>query len=93
MNAPIDSQPTRITTESGQEDGMLLFVDGSLVAVVSHLRHSVTDEFAGRWFIEAGFGPCSQGGSQLFDTAEEAMRWVRRCLEEDQAVGERSAAA
>ncbi|WP_407519841.1 hypothetical protein [Methylobacterium oryzisoli] len=92
MISPIDSQATRITTESGQEDGLLLFHDGSLVAVISHLRHSVTDEFAGRWFVEAGFGPCARGGSRMFDTAEDAQRWVRRCLEEDMTDHERAAA-
>ncbi|WP_407530905.1 hypothetical protein [Methylobacterium oryzisoli] len=81
MKPQIDSRQVRIAADRGHEDGMLLFVNGLLVAIVAHLHHSVSDEFAGRWFVEAGFGLCSNRRDELFDTAEEAKRWVRRCVE------------
>lgn len=88
MKPQIDSRRVRIAAESGHEDGMLLFVNGSLMAIVTHLHHSVTDEFAGRWFVEAGFGPCSYRRPELFDTAEQAKRWVRRCVEQSNVTKE-----
>ncbi|ACL57746.1 conserved hypothetical protein [Methylobacterium nodulans ORS 2060] len=72
---------------------MLVFLNDTLLAVITQLRNSVSDEFAGRWFIEAGFGPCSHLPAQVFDSAEDAMRWVRGCIEENASCPGRSAAA
>ena len=93
MTTRLRSQPTRIALETGYEDGMLVFLNDTLLSVVTQLRNSVGEEFAGRWFIEAGFGPCSRTPSQVFDTAEDAMRWVRSCLGEDAAIWEHVAVA
>ncbi|MFE1601750.1 hypothetical protein [Methylobacterium sp. ID0610] len=85
MITRLDSQPARIATGTGSEDGLLLFADGLLVAVVSQLRHSVGDELIGRWFLEAGFGPCAYRAPEVFDTAEDAKQWVRGRVEDDAA--------
>ncbi|WP_280113521.1 hypothetical protein [Methylobacterium nodulans] len=39
---------TRIALETESEDGMLVFRDDTLLAVVTQLRNSVREEFAGR---------------------------------------------
>ncbi|ACL62229.1 hypothetical protein [Methylobacterium nodulans] len=72
---------------------MLVYLDKTLLAVVTQLRNSVSEEFAGRWFLEAGFGPCSHRAPEVFETAEDAKRWVRGCIEEDAAVWEHEAVA
>ncbi|MFE1598148.1 hypothetical protein [Methylobacterium sp. ID0610] len=81
MTLQLASQAVRIATFTEPEDGLLLFANGRLVAIISQLRNSVSDELAGRWFLEAGFGPCAHRAPEAFDTAGDAERWVRSCLE------------
>lgn len=83
MSYRIDSQPARIATDSGDEEGLLLFLDGALVAVVSRLRTSVSDEWSGLWFLEAGFGPCAFRSPGEFASVEAAVQWVIGCIEEN----------
>ena len=61
----------------GDEEGLLVF-DGEerLLAVLSCLEAEFYED-RGKWFLEAGFGPLSDG-SRLFETREEALEWIER---------------
>ena len=67
-------------TASGTvEEGLLIFGDDTLLAVVMRLDSSVDDSLRGRWFLEVGFGPCAvhPASDLLFHSADEAKAWVR----------------
>jgi len=56
MKPIITRQKVRIATGSADEDGWLLFADGSLVAVLVHLSEPSHGALRGTWFIEWGVG-------------------------------------
>lgn len=63
----------------GIEQGLLIFADDALMAVVTYLDNSVDEEGPrGRWFLETGYGPCAPplGDDVLFGTPDEAQQWV-----------------
>jgi hypothetical protein len=72
-------QPTRIAT-GDDEEGMLVFADDRLVAVLVHL--SDENEIApGDWYLEAGFGPRLDGpGHPTFTSLDAAQDWIERQL-------------
>jgi hypothetical protein len=85
MEPQITRQQTRVaTTKHGKaEEGLLIFADGVLVAILTRLSGSLGRDGAalrGRWFLEAGFGPCSviPGDEQVFDSPDVGQDWVRR---------------
>lgn len=71
-------------TRSGVvEEGLLVFADDVLMAVVMLLQNSVSDpDLPGRWYLETGYGPCEEapGTNRLFETSDEAEAWVLECL-------------
>jgi len=72
-------QPVRVATGS-DEEGMLLYANGRLVAVLVHLSYE--NEIApGDWYLEAGFGPCL-GSPQhpTFPSLDVALDWIARQL-------------
>jgi hypothetical protein len=78
----LHSSLQRITVETGSrdEEGCLVYVQDRLVAVLVRLdeeEHSDLDE-KGQWFLEAGFGPCANGGASTlaFGSLDEAQRWA-----------------
>ena len=61
------------------EPGCLVFADGILGAVISHLQNTVDGELQHRWYLEAGFGRCSGAKPDpIFMTKEEAQAWIER---------------
>ena len=72
-------QPTRIATGS-DEEGMLVFSDDRLVAVLVHL--SDENEVApGDWYLEAGFGRCLDSlNHPTFPSLEAAQDWIKQQL-------------
>jgi hypothetical protein len=61
-----------------EEDGRLVFVDGTLAAIL--VCRSDEDEepgLTGAWSIAAGFGPIS-GVEETFLTFEDAVAWILR---------------
>ena len=67
-------QPTRVATGS-EEEGMLVFADGRLVAVLVHL--SDENEIApGDWYLEAGFGALEGPNRPTFVDLEAARHWL-----------------
>ena len=72
-------QPTRVATEA-DEEGMLVFADSRLVAVLVHL--SDENEIApGDWYLEAGFGQCLDSLKHpTFPSLDAAQDWIERQL-------------
>lgn len=75
MTSTISSEPVRVWTDRGSEDGCLVFADGCLVAVLVRLAQDY-DALAGRWFVEVGFGPCAFVQAPIFASLDEAKCWV-----------------
>jgi hypothetical protein len=77
MERNISCQAARIAARSGNEDGLLIFADHVLMAVVSHLQKSVSGEMRSHWFLEAGFGACeTRSDPPEFESPDEAQKWV-----------------
>ncbi|KAA0121634.1 hypothetical protein CIW48_22835 [Methylobacterium sp. P1-11] len=68
-------QPVQIATGSDDVEGQLVFADSSLVAVLVQLSDQ-HDYDAGKWFLEAGFGPIDPILPPLFADLEEAKTWI-----------------
>lgn len=72
-------QPITVDTHSPDQTGMLVMVNGKLVAVLVRLDTPDHDR-RGAWYMEVGFGRLAGVRAPLFDTPEEAMRWMRHRL-------------
>jgi hypothetical protein len=71
-------QPVQVAT-GAEEEGMLLFADERLVAVLVHL--SEENEVApGQWYFEAGFGPLGGHHQPTFPDLDAAQDWIERQL-------------
>ncbi len=71
----------RVYTDSLDEEGCLVFLDGRLVAVLVRLEDESHAKMTGSWFLEAGFGPCRIASSPLFKTGELGLEWIRSRLQ------------
>ncbi|HEX8417391.1 MAG TPA: hypothetical protein VF641_07275 [Methylobacterium sp.] len=69
-------QPVRVSTDSDDGDGHLVFENDGLVAVLVHLSEA-HGEAAGMWFLEAGFGRVGAAGQRpSFRDLDEAQDWI-----------------
>jgi hypothetical protein len=72
-----------VMTDGGARDGRLILAGGHLAAVfvrVSAEEAAGSEDQDEGWFLEAGFGPCSDLITPLppiFPTLEEAAAWVQ----------------
>jgi hypothetical protein len=74
-------QPVQVGLGSFEEEGLIVLVDGRLVAILVHLTGPYDSlELRNKWFVEAGFGPLSEK-HELFSTLDEAEAWVRQHCE------------
>ncbi len=72
----ITFQPIRVAAGSRDGEGLMVLVDGTLVAVLVRLTASNDNpDVQGQWFVQAGFGPLSETHG-LFSTLEDAEDWV-----------------
>jgi len=65
-------EPVLVQTGSDDEEGLLVFADGRLVAVL--VRLSTQHEEAGYWFLEAAFG--MRDRHRTFPDLEIAQKWI-----------------
>ena len=70
----------RVATGSSDEHGRLVLADGRLVAVLVHLSGEHYKDFAGRWFLEAGFGQLDGPEHPTFVDLDAAQDWIGRRL-------------
>jgi hypothetical protein len=79
MRSAVSFQAIPLLIDGHDTEGSLVLHEGQLVAVLARLDGDSHDpEFKGRWHLEAGFGPCQEVGTQLFETLEDAARWAHR---------------
>ena len=70
-------QAIPVLIDGNDTEGRLMLHHGQLVAVLARLDGEYHDPgLKGRWHLEAGFGPCHDGGTRLFETLEDAARWA-----------------
>jgi hypothetical protein len=67
-------KPVRVAT-GYEEDGMLVFADERLVAVLVHLSDG-NEVAPGHWFLEAAFGPLDEPDFPLFPDLDAAEDWI-----------------
>jgi hypothetical protein len=72
-------QPVQVATNSDDAESQLVFADGFLVAILIRLSGQHEAD-AGKWFLEAGFGPVHGGLPPLFANLGEARCWITRQL-------------
>ncbi len=71
-------RPVRVATGS-DEEGLLVFADDRLVAVLVHLLDE--NEIApGHWFLEAGFGGLDGPNHPTFSDLDTAQDWISKRL-------------
>ncbi|OAS26456.1 hypothetical protein [Methylobacterium platani] len=68
-------QPVRVRTGSEDEQGLLVFADGALAAVLVCLSDTHGDD-AGLWFLEAGFGPLASPQPGKFADLDAVQDWI-----------------
>ena len=72
----ISLQPVRVSVGPLDEEGQMVLVDDTLVAVLVHLTGPYDNpHLHGKWFVQMGLGPLSEG-DEVFSTLEEAEDWV-----------------
>ena len=72
----VTSQPVRVSVGPLDEEGQMVLVDGTLVAVLVRLTGPYDNpHLHGKWCVRRGFGPLSEG-DELFSTLQEAEDWV-----------------
>ncbi len=74
-------QPVRVNTGSKDEDGLLVFANGRLVAVLVRLSDE-HGERTGQWFFEHGFGRLDGATHPIFANVEAAQDWIAGRLRE-----------
>ncbi|MGH1571361.1 hypothetical protein ACRAWG_12515 [Methylobacterium sp. P31] len=72
-------QPVQVATNSDDAESQLVFADGFLVAVLVRLSEQHGDD-AGKWFLEAGFGPIDFLSPPPFADLGVARTWITRQL-------------
>jgi len=83
----ITLQAMPVLADGGRHEGQLVLADGQLVAVFTWVTPEETmggQGQAGGWFLEAGFGPCSDLISTtppVLASLDEAVAWVRSKLD------------
>jgi hypothetical protein len=75
-------QAVQVATGSDDAESQLVFADGFLVAVLVRLSEQHDDD-AGKWFLEAGFGPIEPTSPPLFRDLAAARIWILRELVAD----------
>ncbi len=72
-------QPILVDTASPDQAGMLVMINGLLVAILVRLD-APEHERRGVWFMEVGLGRLAKVRAPIFDTPEDATRWFRQRL-------------
>jgi hypothetical protein len=69
--------PTKVMTNSHDQDGRVVFADGQLMAVLVRLDDAIHKDERGDWFLDVDFGPCNGSRQPVFRSLEEAEAWVQ----------------
>ena len=69
-------QVVHLASGTPDRDGVLVFGNGDLLAVLIELTTETHGGLGGLWFLEAGFGYCQGRSAPLFQDLEEAEQWI-----------------
>lgn len=72
-------QPVRVAA-GNDTDGVLVFCDGALVAILVRLSDFHDDE-AGAWFLEVGMGSLDLPNKPVFNDLGAAQKWISAHLD------------
>ena len=72
-------QPVKVATGTDDESGVVVLLDGRMVAVLVKLAAECHGDMAGHWHVEAAFGPVGQTAS-TFPQIAGALRWIAQRL-------------
>ena len=72
-------QPVQVATGSTDTESHLVFANDFLVAVLVRLSDEHEAD-AGRWCLEAGFGPIDDPRPPTFADVDEAKAWIANRL-------------
>lgn len=72
--AAVDLQPITVRTGCDDRVGCLVMVEGELAAILVRLDDKMHEADAGKWFLEAVFGPLR--GKEAFDSLDDARDWI-----------------
>jgi hypothetical protein len=78
----LEFRPIRVATGSDDQEGLLAFANGQLVAVLVRLSE-LHDKMAGSWFLEACFGIRDKDG--ISSDLESAQEWLLARLRLEQS--------
>ncbi len=75
-----DTSTIRLNIRTGTDDrnGLLMLLDGELVAILIELSDAVHEEACGRWALEMSFGLDDGRAPETFVSIEQAWDWVNR---------------
>ena len=73
-------RPVRVATGL-DEDGLLVFADDRLVAVLVKLSDAHEElGVRGHWFLETGYGPLNTREDPIFPDLDAAQAWIKERL-------------
>ncbi|WP_342109216.1 hypothetical protein [Methylobacterium sp. SI9] len=78
----LNLQSAQVATRSDDAESQLVFADGFLVAVLVRLSEQHGAD-AGKWFLEAGFGPIDPINPPVFANLAVAQVWILQQLAND----------
>ena len=70
----------QIRTGSADNNGLLMLLDGQLVAILIELAEPIHEGARGRWSLETFFGDVSRRAPETFAGIEQAWDWILRAL-------------
>jgi hypothetical protein len=73
----IEFKPVKLDSGDHDNDAVLAFRDGRLMAVLTCLS-DLHGEFQGQWFLEANFSAPPAPTSHKFVDLDDAEAWLRR---------------
>lgn len=76
-------QPILVDTQSRDEEGILVFWEGKLVALLICLADECHGDLRGQWFPEMLLGALGGRRPGLFESKTAALAWVRQCLSDE----------
>ena len=68
----------KVRTGSADANGMLLILDGQLIAILVELTDEIHGQACGRWGLENSFGLFNISAPETFASIAQALDWVTR---------------
>lgn len=73
-------EPVVVAVSRHDENGAIVRVDGRMVGVLIRLDAHFYGDDRGRWYLEAGFGPCAGHPPAPFAKLSDGLAWIAERL-------------